>query len=214
MKQIIRKTSLYYLWRNWMVKRKQLKKLVEWERNGKPGPPPHIVKQRILQDYSQKFGLKVLVETGTFEGDMVEAMKNLFDKIYSIELLKENFEKAKKRFQRNRHIEIIWGDSGKELGKIMKIISQPALFWLDGHYSGKNTAKGEEITPIYRELEHIFSSRNLGHVIVIDDARCFGTDSNYPTIEALKKYIRSKRKNVQITVAEDSIRITPGHIDN
>ena len=137
-------------------------------------------------------------------------MKNFFDKIYSIELLRENFEKAKNRFKWNRHIEIIWGDSGKELGKIMKMISQPALFWLDGHYSGKNTAQGEEITPIYKELEHILSSRDLGHVIVIDDARCFGTDPDYPTIEALKKYIQSKRRNVRITVENDSIRITPG----
>jgi hypothetical protein len=49
-------------------------------------PPPHIVKQQTLRSYSKKFGLNILVETGTLHGDMVEAMKKDFERIYSIEL--------------------------------------------------------------------------------------------------------------------------------
>ena len=202
-------TRLYHLVRNRLKRKKQDKNFAKWIHAGKPVPLPHKEKQNILRKYAREYNLRVFVETGTFEGDMVEAMKNSFDKIYSIELLRENFEKAKNRFKRNRHIEIIWGDSGKELGKIVKMISQPALFWLDGHYSGKNTAKGEEITPICQELEHIFGSQDLKHVIIIDDAHCFRTNPGYPAIETLTEYIRSKRKNVRIVVEDDSIRITP-----
>ncbi len=43
LKQIIKKTPLYYLLFNWVAKRRQAKELVEWERKGKPVSPPHIV---------------------------------------------------------------------------------------------------------------------------------------------------------------------------
>ena len=32
----------------------------------------------------------------------------------------------------------------------------PAIFWLDGHYSAGITAMGEQATPIFKELTHIF----------------------------------------------------------
>jgi len=83
-KKIINKTPLYYPLINWLAKRKHLEELVEWERIGKPVPPPHIIKQKVLRDYSKIYGLRILVETGTYLGDMVEAMKANFDRIYSI----------------------------------------------------------------------------------------------------------------------------------
>jgi len=209
MKQIIKKTPLYYSLNQWAVKRKRAKELIEWEKNGKPLPPPHIVKQRTLQTYSKKFGLKILVETGTYYGGMVEAMKKIFDHIYSIELSKELYEQAKKRFKGVKKIELICGDSGIELRNIMNKIDRPALFWLDGHYSGGVTAKGEKDTPIYEELHHILNASDRGHVIIIDDARNFGSDPAYPSIEALKDFIKSKRPNLEIVVQDDSIRITP-----
>ena len=192
-----------------MVKRQQKKEFVEWERKGKPIPPPHIVKQRTLQSYAERYDLKVLVETGTYYGDMVEAMKHVFDHIYSIELSKELFEKAKKRFKGLKHVELIHGDSGIEFRNLMDKINQPALFWLDGHYSGGVTAKGEKETPILEELQQILNAPDRGHVIIIDDARCFGTDPAYPTIEQLYTFIKSKRPNVNIFAQDDSIRITP-----
>ena len=92
----------------------------------------------------------------------------------------------------------------------MERLQQPALFWLDGHYSAGDTARGEKDTPLYEELEQILRAPDLGHVIVIDDARCFGSDPAYPTLPALTAYVRSRRPEVEIAVADDSIRITPG----
>lgn len=206
-KQIIEQTPLYYPLRNWLSKRRQLKKIERYESLGRPVPPPHIIKQRVLQAYANRYGLKVLVETGTYYGDMVEAMKTIFDHIYSIELNKYLHEKAKKRFKGAKHVDLIHGDSGKELLNVMKKIDQPALFWLDGHYSGSETDRGEKDTPIWEELYHIFSGQDSGHVI-IDDARLFGTDPAYPTIRELKDFIFSRRDNVEILVQDDSIRIT------
>src|SRR2546422_8845348 len=116
-----------------------MKNLLDWLKGrGRPsGPVPvtHGVKQGVLRSYAERYRLKVFVETGTLRGDMVEAMKPLFQKICSIELSEPLFVAAKRRFQADRHVELIQGDSGKELGRIVARIDQPALFWLDGHYS-------------------------------------------------------------------------------
>jgi len=211
LRAIIRKTPVYHTLRNWMVTRLQKKEFIEWKKNGKPVPPPHIVKQQVLKSFANKFGLKILVETGTYYGDMVEAMKNNFDRIYSIELSRELYEKAKKRFKDEQQIELINGDSAVELKKIIDRLDQPTLFWLDGHYSGGETAKGDKVSPIYEELAHIFRIKeNMRYVIIIDDARLFGSDPGYPRIEDLVNFIKSKRPEVCISIENDSIRITPG----
>jgi hypothetical protein len=212
LKELIKRTAAYTSLRNWVIARKQKRELIEWERHGKPVPPPHIVKQRTIRSFAERFGLKILIETGTYYGDMVEAMKGYFSQIYSIELSKELYEKAKKRFDGEETIKIIHGDSGIELANLVGRIDQPALFWLDGHYSGGVTAKGDKDTPIYEELTHIFNTQQSGHVVIIDDARCFGTDPAYPSIEELSDFIRVKRPEINIEVECDSIRITPRRV--
>jgi hypothetical protein len=218
LKQIISRGPIYQLSQNLFRRRqavrdarKCLLEYQEWLEKGASIPPPPAVKQEVLIRYAEEYRLRVLVETGTYYGDMVEATKDHFDKIYSIELSGELVEKAKKRFQLERHIEIIQGDSGEKLEHIMHEITRPALFWLDGHYSAGVTARGRNDTPIYEELTHILNAPDLGHVVVIDDARLFGTDAAYPTIEGLKEFVGSKRNNVQIIVEADSIRIIPAH---
>jgi hypothetical protein len=208
-KRITKKTPLYSLFLRWRAKRQSQKELLDWERMKKPVPPPHVAKQRVLRNYSKMYGLKIFVETGTFFGDMVEAMKEHFNRIYSIELGKALFEKASVRFKGVKNVQVIFGDSGVELRNLMKRIDQPALFWLDGHYSAGVTAKGGKETPIYEELDCILNAPDLGHVIIIDDARCFGTDSAYPSMPELEEFITSRRPYAEIAVEDDSIRITP-----
>ncbi|MBU0663915.1 MAG: hypothetical protein KJ990_05145 [Proteobacteria bacterium] len=208
------KSFLYSLplirhFKNNRKKKKDLIELKLWEEQGRPSPPPHLLKQKALLRYAQKYDLKILIETGTFNGDMVEAMKASFDKIFSIELSRELFEKAKFRFKSQQNVTIIHGDSGKELKKLMQTIDQPALFWLDGHYSGGETALGEKETPIFEELECILSEQVLEHVIVIDDARLFNEDQSYPSLDSLKEKVLSRRSDVAIEIKDDSIRITP-----
>jgi len=207
--RIIKKTPIYYPFRNWVVNRRQEKELVEWQRNGRPVPPPHLLKQQTLRMYAKKYGLKILVETGTFYGDMVEAMKDVFDRIYSIELSKELYQEVQERFKGVRHIEIIHGDSGIELGNVIGKLDQPALFWLDGHYSAGVTAHGYKKTPIHEELDHILNSPERCHVIIIDDARCFGRDPDYPSIKELSDFIKSKKPDLDMVVQDDMIRIAP-----
>ncbi len=167
------------------------------------------MKERTVRSYGREFGLRTLVETGTYMGDMIAAMKKDFDRIYSIELSEQLHEEARRRFERYEHIHLLRGDSGVELGKLMGELDGPALFWLDGHYSGGLTAKGEKDTPIREELLHVLSDTEANHVILIDDARCFGNRTDYPTIEQLSELVASKRPGAGFSVGDDIIRITP-----
>ena len=164
-----------------------------------------------IEEYLGKFHTDILVETGTYLGDMVEAQRDHFKKIYSIELSEKLFNKAQKRFKDHLHIKILHGDSSIVLNKLMNEIDKPALFWLDGHYSHGMTAKGEKECPVPEELTTILKS-SLPHIILIDDARLFNGTHDYPTIEQIVKIIRSNNKQYLVEIKDDIIRLTPSLI--
>lgn len=177
--------------------------------------PPYSEKRRIILEYKKKYGLEVLIETGTFLGDTVNEFKKDFHKVVSFELSADLAAKAKERFREDANVTIVEGDSGLLLKEYLKDINQPCLFWLDGHYSSEfflgetfiATAKGEKNTPIVKELDAVFSHPVKGHVVLIDDARCFNGKDDYPTIAELKSQIGSKGKDLRLTVKRDIIRI-------
>lgn len=204
--RLLRNTPLYFpvraLWHR-ICRRRALRK---WNANGRPVPPPHWVKQDMVKQFARRYGLHVLVESGTFKGDMVHAMKDVFDSIVSIELSPRLAGEAERRFRRNAHIVIIQGDSGTVIGEIVGRLEQPALFWLDGHFSGGETAKGVQETPVLREVAHILKDRTT-HVILIDDARAFGSDPSYPTVSQLRDLIVSQWPDVSFAIMNDCICI-------
>jgi len=82
-----------------------------WILRGRPTRSPHLLKQKTVREYGEKYGLKTLVETGTYYGEMVAAMRNHFDRIYSIEYVSTLAERAAKKFGHYPHICIFCGDS-------------------------------------------------------------------------------------------------------
>jgi len=183
------------------------KELLCWKKKGRPLPPPHLYKQRTVKEYAKVFSIMTFIETGTYEGAMVEATKTIFNKIYSIELDMTLYKNAKQRFSRFKNITIIQGDSRKVLPKLLKSIESPCLFWLDAHYSGGITAKGELETPIIQELQCILNHPIKKHVILIDDARYFVGQNDYPTTEELKKFVLTINPNLVFEIENDIIRI-------
>lgn len=184
------------------------KELTQWLKSGKPFPPPHIVKQNTILEYSKKYPLKILFETGTYLGDMIEAQKNNFEKIYSIELSKKLYTRAVKRFKRDKHVILLHGDSGVKIAEVINQLFEPVLFWLDGHYSGGITAMAEKECPVREELNTIFKSR-LNHVILIDDARLFNGTHDYPTLKEIESIIRENGKDYMVDIKDDIIRLLP-----
>ena len=180
-----------------------------WKLNHKITLTPHKIKQSNISQTDKKYDLKILVETGTYRGDMVYAQLKNFETIYSIELDKSLWEKAVIRFENCKNVQILNGDSGKVLSQVVPKLDAQTLFWLDGHYSGGITAKGELNCPIFEELSNIFNS-SLYHYIIIDDARLFIGLEDYPTIEELKRYVIEKKQNASLFVLDDLIFIQPG----
>ena len=164
--------------------------------------------------YARKFSIDILVETGTYLCGMINAVKGFFSEIYSIEPDNSLFIKAKKRFINIKNIHIIQGDSSKVLPELLALIDYPCLFWLDAHYSGGITAKGNLYTPIIAELKSILSHKIKGHVILIDDTRCFIGSEDYPTIMALKEFVMKNRPDYLFEVKNDIIRIHKYMPDN
>lgn len=202
-KKVFKSTFLY----DFKMSIQEKQTLYKWERNNKPIPPPHFIKQRTVKQYAKKYSINILVETGTYLGDMVDATKNTFNRIVSIELDKNLYEKATKKFNGFDHISIIHGDSAEILQKILVDITQPCLFWLDGHYSAGVTARGSLDTPIRQELQHILHHNIQGHVILIDDARCFVGQNDYPAIEELREQVLKINPDLEFEVKDDIIRI-------
>jgi len=191
---------------NSIRKRKNKRELAEWKKNGCPVPPPHIVKQMIIKEYQKMYNYKILVETGTYHGEMVEAQKNSFKKIYSIELGDDLYNRALERFKNAKNVSILHGDSGKILPNVMLKINEPSIFWLDGHYSAGITAKGDKDCPIFEELLSIFNTTSFSHILLIDDARHFIGEGDYPSIKELTEYIKSKNEEYEVDVKHDVIR--------
>lgn len=188
------------------LKNKYDKQLSKWEREGRSIPVPHIVKQNVINAYKKRYNVEALFETGTYLGDMVWAQRNNFKRIYSIELSERLSKKAQKRFEKYSYINILQGDSGKVLDTLTDKMNEKAIFWLDGHYSGGITAKGDSECPVYEELSAIFKSEQE-HILLIDDARFFIGEGDYPTLESLSQFIRNSYPNSLIDVKEDIIRV-------
>ncbi len=157
----------------------------------------HDFKVRTIKSYAEQFKIKTFIETGTYLGDTISAVKHTFDTIYTIELNERFYRDACEKFKNYSHIQLVQGDSGKKLKEIVGKILTPSLFWLDGHYSGGETSKSDKKTPIIKELETIFSHK-LKHVILIDDARYFTGKDDYPTLAEVKKLAQSHNYNFRL----------------
>ena len=176
-----------------------------WRESGEPAPPPDPIKTRIVKSYGSQFGTKTLIETGTYLGDMLHATRRQFTRLISIELSSELCDRAKLRFQKFNHIELLQGDSGDLLPTVLSGITERCLFWLDGHYSGGFTAKASLATPIIGELRTIFAHSVRDHVILIDDARLFNGTEDYPTVKEVIELVQVNRPDFEVSVAHDVI---------
>jgi hypothetical protein len=178
--------------------------------------PSYEEKRQVIDLHIQRYGPTIFVETGTFLGDTVEAFKDKFEFVYSIELSEELANEAIERFKDVDNIKIIRGNSGEVLSHLVPTINKKILFWLDGHYSSEfyvgdrfiATAKGTKETPILEELDVILNS-SIQHIILIDDARLFNGKADYPTLNCVKRKVSTSRNSYTFFVDKDIIHIVP-----
>lgn len=158
------------------------------------------------------------VETGTYLGDTTKEAAALFLKVHSIELSKEFFEKAKKRFKNNKTINLYQGDSAKILATVLKNCKEKTTIFLDAHCSMGNTAKGETNTAIIAELEKIKQSGIKDAILLIDDTRMFYHPvsdvkntfvEGYPTLAEIVKKVQEINPDYQCALIYDVLVAFP-----
>lgn len=188
---------------------RRIPEILGWLRSGCIGAAPPPVKRMVLKAYLKRYSLKTFFETGTYFGDTTAYIASCKAvRVTSIELDPSYYAMARDRFSSESNVTILNGDSGEVLPPLVRELDGPALFWLDGHYSGANTGKGGTDTPVSIELESILSSPVSGHVILIDDAHCFDGSQDYPYLEELLNTVRQKGM-YDIEVTADIVRLTP-----
>jgi len=208
------KTWIKYRLSNWGVLPamdlvRRLPETGRWIAEGCAGVAPPPVKRMVLSAYLRRFDLKEFVETGTYQGDTLAYIaRRKAVRCTSIELADGYFQKAMDRFHSWPNVKILHGDSSVLLPSLVQKLNQPALFWLDGHYSGATTAQGALNTPISEELKAILDSPIKTHVILIDDIRCFDGTDDYPYLDELLTTVRMN-SDYNIELSADIARLTP-----
>lgn len=136
-----------------------------------------------LDYYIQNYNCKTFVETGTGIGTgLTHALKSRFDKLYSIEIIDDLYNKCKQNFTDTR-LKLIHNNSLKGLTEILEELDEaPCLFWLDAHFPGADFKYNsyeylkdvEELhKPLKLELELILSKRKNKDVFILDDLQLY-----------------------------------------
>jgi hypothetical protein len=150
----------------------------------------------------------IFVETGT-EAGHTTSLASLFNfkELHTIELSKDWYDFSKEKFLGNPNIHVHFGDSSEVLPQLLKTINKKILFWLDGHYSGGNTAKGKKSSPLLEELEAIKAHDIKNNIILIDDIRLAGTEW-IPPLQDITKKILEIHQNYRFTFMPSSLSST------
>jgi hypothetical protein len=142
------------------------------------------------------FDYNVFIESGTFTGNTTLEMCKYFNQVHTIELSEKyynNFLQILNELQ-IKNIISHYGDSSNVIPQILKTFDEDkkCVFWLDGHWSSGDTAKGNKHCPLIEEccgIDDYYKSEEA--LILIDDYRLFGTNVNEDwidiTVENIKK---------------------------
>src|SRR5262249_43784864 len=131
---------------------------------------------------ARRTAARYLIETGTFRGVTAARCAGNFHRVITIELNATLASLSRQYLRRYRNVTVIQGDA---VDLLASVVADPdcteAVVFLDGHFSGGITAKGNVPEPAILELEILSKFREKICGIVIDDFRCFGAGADVPT---------------------------------
>lgn len=173
---------------------------------------------KLLEHLTELLPLTVFVETGTFQGDTVQAARPFFEKLYSAEVVEKHYQLAAQRFDSDTAVSLHLGASSKLLRSLApELRDKSVLYWLDAHWceTGDGTAPTDTQCPLLDELEAI-GTLNPSSVVLIDDARYFlapppepNDPSTWPTLDAVLQALRALSSNHEVMVTNDVIVFSP-----
>lgn len=131
------------------------------------GPP-----EALILALQRQLALADFVETGTYRGDTAAWAAQHFPRVTTIEMSPAYHAAAQTRFRGQTGMRALGGNSGTVLREVVTALAQPALFWLDAHWSGLDTAGQDAECPVLEEIAAINASP-VTHTVLVDDARLF-----------------------------------------
>ena len=156
------------------------------------GIPPELA-----LDMRDRFGLIDFVETGTLVGKTAKWAAEHFKMIYTIECSYKFYVMSKENLKEFSNVQVIHGFSQQVLHYIIRELTEPALIWLDAHWSRdlRYSNFDKVLCPVLEEIETI-SHAEQDHVILVDDLRLFGEQAGWPSKDTVKQALEGLGKIV------------------
>lgn len=168
--------------------------------------PAGIAKRRYLLRLFQERAHETFVESGTYLGDTVAFFVPHARRIVSVEIEPSLHAAARRRFSAEPHVDIVFGDAADCIPRILAGLEEGCMLWLDGHFSGGETGRGDQEEPVIRVLGGLRDLRLEGpFTVVVDDLRLFGRAPGFPTLEELIAAARSAFPSGRICAGPDSL---------
>lgn len=172
---------------------------------------PHEITLRLAKIAS----ISTFVETGTYRGSTTRWAAKHFNNVYTIENSEFHFAAESESLSHINGVKPIFGNSRDLLPSIIDELGQStAIFFLDGHWSGHETAGHGDECPLLGELESLRGRE--GDIILIDDARFFHcpplephNPSDWPTIGEIVIALQKCQSNPYIAIVDDVIFSVP-----
>jgi hypothetical protein len=167
--------------------------------------------EQLVADLGRANGISRAVETGTHRGDGAATLARHFRRVETIELSRHYALRAKLRFLTNGRIAVRQCDSAR----LLRPSTEPTMYWLDGHWSGGDTAGADHECPVLDELR----ATSPGHendCYVIDDARLFVNPpppphdpGHWPSLDEIREVVAEIRPRHRVRVERDVIVVEP-----
>jgi len=191
------------------------KKRQKSKREKKMGIVTLGIPQQIVIELARLNNSMTFVETGTFHGGTTRWAANYFEVVHTIERAENLYNLHSKDLSQIKGVSPHLGDSRNILPQIIADIrGQRAVFWLDGHWSGGETAGELDECPLLDELACL--SNRTQDIILIDDARLFlcapplpHDPSQWATISDILDVLSQSAKKSFVQIIDDVIFIVP-----
>jgi len=174
---------------------------------------PSIAKS-LAELLRREVDLRRAVETGTYRGAGARRLAELFPIVVTIELSEELHAAAKARLADLPNVEAVQGHSVDRLGTLADP-RVPTLWFLDGHWSGGNTAGAEDECPVLEEIA-LLEGGHPDDVIIVDDARLFAAPpppphdpEQWPTLDEVTAAVHRVKPGHHVTVLADQLIAVP-----
>jgi len=173
------------------------------------------IPKEIVLELARLNGSTVFVETGTFHGETTRWAAKHFEAVHTIERAQDLYDLHSKELARLGRVTPHLGDSREVLPRIVgEMGGRKAVYWLDGHWSGGQTAGENDECPLLGELECL--SSRAEDLVLIDDARYFlcappraYNPSEWPTIPDIINALPKSVRDPFVQILDDVIFVVP-----